>query len=582
VKGSRISDLYAQNSYWQATNNTHKFYDCGMAFSDKKKAAAARENCCPEDAGCDKVPRPSDWTTDRQCAVGYSGPLCVACAENFLLFYQECIACDGGSPLWVGIAGLCGVGFVLFLVALVILNTTKPHSETLVETKQERISGLITIIVSWLQILSAFTVTYSVAWPKSFATFSQGSGTLVNLEIISVLAISNCQLSVPFLNKFLLQIATPPIFVAAVLAALAVITVSHGKQQGWQEVQTARKNAARQLIVLVIQLLYPKISTRTFQMFRCRDLGQGIGNLLEADFGKECFEGVHAQYVPYAVISAIVYLVGVPVGTFYALWSNRHKLHTQIVQARYGELYRHYDPKWFFWEVLLMINKCMLTGAMCAIAPGTPLQLLVAVIVCASYLLLVLHASPYRGILEDRLAFGTSLCLSFSLLLGLTIVMDSPQKPAFNSEWMGVILILVNVVPLILFLVFTLLVLKNGPNYGLMSAAEDVTQRHPQIVTDRVRVQPRLRHRLSAVDVQKVVVHDKVQRIENTSLNHRAAHVARIKEREAHADARVKARLAERAARKKSYVAKKKTENNNTSVVIPQSPAELIAGRTIQ
>jgi hypothetical protein len=369
--------------------------------------------------------------------------------------------------------------------------------------------------------------------------------------------------------------------VAAVLAALAVITVSHGKQQGWQEVQTARKNAARQLIVLVIQLLYPKISTRTFQMFRCRDLGQGIGNLLEADFGKECFEGVHAQYVPYAVISAVVYLVGVPVGTFYALWSNRHKLHTQIVQARYGELYRHYDPKWFFWEVLLMINKCMLTGAMCAIAPGTPLQLLVAVIVCASYLLLVLHASPYRGILEDRLAFGTSLSLSFSLLLGLTIVMDSPQKPAFNSEWMGVMLILVNVVPLILFLVFTLLVLKNGPNYGLMSAAEDVTQSHPQIVTDRVRVQPRLRHRLSAVDVQKVVVHDKVRRIENTSLSHRAAHVARIKEREAHADARVKARLAERAARKKSYVAKEKTENNNTSVVVPQSPAELIAGGTI-
>jgi hypothetical protein len=232
VKGSRISDLYAQNSYWQATNNTHKFYDCGMAFSDKKKAAAARENCCPEDAGCDKVPRPSDWTTDRQCAVGYSGPLCVACAENFLLIYSECIACDGGSPLWVGIAGLCGVGFVLFLVALVILNTTKPHSETLVETKQERISGLITIIVSWLQILSAFTVTYSVAWPKSFATFSQGSGTLVNLEIISVLAISNCQLSVPFLNKFLLQIATPPVslkysFVMHDLSLSLSLSLSH-------------------------------------------------------------------------------------------------------------------------------------------------------------------------------------------------------------------------------------------------------------------------------------------------------------------------------------------------------------------
>ena len=116
----------------------------------------------------------------------------------------------------------------------------------------------------------------------------------------------------------------------AVLAALAVITMAHGKQDPrWQEIQTARKNAARQLIVVVVQLLYPKLSTRTFQMFRCRDMGQGIGYLLEADFGKECFAGIHAQYVPYAVVSAVVYLVGVPVGTFYALWSNKDKVRIQ-------------------------------------------------------------------------------------------------------------------------------------------------------------------------------------------------------------------------------------------------------------
>ena len=213
VKGSRIFDLYAQNSYWQAMNVTHKFNDCGMAFSDQKKAAAARANCCPDTAGCDKVPRSSDWTTDQQCAVGYSGPLCVACAENFVFFNSECIACDGGSPLWVGIAGLCGVGFVVFLVTLIILKQTIPHGldKHLVETKKERIGGLLVIIVSFLQILSAFTVTYSVAWPEMFATFSQGSGALVNLEIMSVLAIGNCQLAVPFINKFLLQIATPPV-----------------------------------------------------------------------------------------------------------------------------------------------------------------------------------------------------------------------------------------------------------------------------------------------------------------------------------------------------------------------------------
>ena len=48
----------------------------------------------------------------------------------------------------------------------------------------------------------------------------------------------------------------------------------------------------------------PKLATRTFQMFRCVDLGPRIGTLLEADFSKTCFKGVHAEYVPVAVGSA--------------------------------------------------------------------------------------------------------------------------------------------------------------------------------------------------------------------------------------------------------------------------------------
>ena len=38
-----------------------------------------------------------------------------------------------------------------------------------------------------------------------------------------------------------------------------------------------------------------------------------------------------------------------------------------------------------------MLQKCLLTGAMCAIAPGSPVQLLVALLVCSAYLLLILH-----------------------------------------------------------------------------------------------------------------------------------------------------------------------------------------------
>ena len=72
----------------------------------------------------------------------------------------------------------------------------------------------------------------------------------------------------------------------------------------------------------------------------------------------------------------------------------------------------------------------MLTGAMVAIAPGSPLQLLIAMFVCLAYLLLVVHASPFKGRLEDRLAFLVSLCLTVSLALGFALITDDPARPS--------------------------------------------------------------------------------------------------------------------------------------------------------
>ena len=160
-------------------------------------------------------------------------------------------------------------------------------------------------------------------------------------------------------------------------------------------------------------------------MFRCIDLGPRIGRLLEADFSKTCFQGVHAEYVPFALVSVVVYLVGVPLATFAVIWRNRRQLHAPEVESRYGDLYRAYEDRWAFWEVCLQLQKCMLTGAMVAIAPGSPLQLLIAMFVCLAYLCLIVHAEPYKGTLEDHLAFTVSLCLTISLALGFALIVSS-------------------------------------------------------------------------------------------------------------------------------------------------------------
>ena len=193
-----------------------------------------------------------------------------------------------------------------------------------------------------------------------------------------------------------------------------VLKCIHGKQKGWQKTQKARTEAAQSFVVIIIQLLCtfihedhsqevclyvfflyltcthylflfiivlcslflyntrfaifradPKLATRTFQMFRCVDLGEKIGQLLDADFSKQCFEGVHADYVPFAIFSVVFYLVGLPLGTFVVLFLNRKRLDQPQIESKYGDLYRQYDNEWYFWECLLMIQKCFLTGKSC-------------------------------------------------------------------------------------------------------------------------------------------------------------------------------------------------------------------------
>lgn len=153
-----------------------------------------------------------------------------------------------------------------------------------------------------------------------------------------------------------------------------------------------------------------------FHQFRCVDLGPKIGQLLDADFSKHCFQGVHAEYVPYAIISCVVYLIGLPLCTFILLFKNRKKLRSPAIESKYGVLYRQYEHEWYWWECLLMLEKCFLTGAMVAIAPGSPIQLLIALIVCVSYVLLVVYAGPYKGAMEDRLAFFSKYCCCYYIV----------------------------------------------------------------------------------------------------------------------------------------------------------------------
>ena len=69
--------------------------------------------------------------------------------------------------------------------------------------------------------------------------------------------------------------------------------------------------------------------------------------------------------------------------------------------------------QWF--ESLVMLHKMLMTGAMCVVAPGSSVQLLIAVLVMLLYTMTILKTAPYEEDSEDWSSFIS--CVAVSIII---------------------------------------------------------------------------------------------------------------------------------------------------------------------
>ena len=365
--------------------------------------------------------------------------------------------------------------------------------------------------MSWLQILSALAAAYPIPWPTGFATYAAAVGRPANFDIAGVFAGVFCELRVPVLEEYMVQVITPAAAGFMVVLAWFIARMCGGgfsldaknakksekanniynvgkkkndedaaaeqKEKRRSEIANIRasfkNNTMKRYLVLIVQMLYPKLATMTFLVFRCRDIahvdvgGRATVTVLDTDFSVTCHEGQHVAMTVIAAAAAALYLAGIPMFLFLVLWRNRHKLNEDPhIYTSYGDLFRMYDMEWYYWELLIIVMKGLITGMMAAIAPGRPVQLLLGTLLAGGYMLSVLKAAPYKGISEDWLGFITSFVLTITLLFGFAIATDNVLSPNFDTDAVDVALILLNTLPFAYLLLTTFNLKKYGPNHG--------------------------------------------------------------------------------------------------------------------
>merc|ERR1711865_319190 len=270
-----------------------------------------------------------------------------------------------------------------------------------------------------------------IPWPLAFITFVIPLGA-INLDVVGLFGANVCSMAVPFAGKFLVHMSMPPMLAVGIV--LAYLVANKLKPPKTKELQHHRKAQTLKLLIGLLLFMYPGLATRCFQMFKCSSFDGVAFDVLEADPSMVCYGDDHRVYLTLSFVFIFIYVIGVPLIMFVVLWKNKKNLYVlegteaterqKEVEFEFGSMYTQYEPKYWYFEIIIIIHKCIMTGAMVIVENGTPLQPLVAMLIQMTFLLIVLKLAPYNDDLDDWSSFVCSLALTLTTLAGFLLMIS--------------------------------------------------------------------------------------------------------------------------------------------------------------
>jgi len=290
-------------------------------------------------------------------------------------------------------------------------------------------------------------------YPPGFTEFVQ-SLKVLSLDLFRAINL-DCVVQTTFYGKFTATMCVPVIMVGIILL--------NGKRNGTPVADLLTP------ITLVLFLLYPSISGKTFEMFACRDLGpslDGAKNIRfhDQDYSIDCDSLEYAFYYTLALAMVMAYPIGIPLAFGLAMWCKKKLLRVHIkiespesdsatemdeetlyfrtglgewqnsngqedfivevetTQHQFDFLVGSYEPHIFWWELVEYLRKFLLTGALIAVEPKSASQIFVGILISFFYFSVVCSKGPYKDDSADVLKMLSETQLFITLLCSLMLL----------------------------------------------------------------------------------------------------------------------------------------------------------------
>ena len=428
-----------------------------------------------------------------KCQIGHTGPLCDLCQKGYYRHFKSCAKCP---QLWIVFLQLIAY-VLLFIFVCALINWA---DRLIVRLSYDKDRSLADVILSTLKILLGFYQVLSgtltcfayIPWPKTLHK-ALSVFKYIELELLRLPSLRcidhNWEINAisDFWITLFSTVLVPCIIYVYYLVKKCILWKTCRMRHEFLEKSNICKKACLRATMIFLFSFYPVTSRRILQLlpFACSSICHDSGlkhcvSFLKADFSVQCLCINSQWWLLYAVYASVLIPIGFPllllVYLFVIFRAKKEKnlyvyinaddcegetLSTKDIQinnsmdrntaAHFATkfLYENYKSSCWFWEIVEMYQKLLLTSILPIFASQSKVILAVAIVLSSFFTVLHAYTKPIKDSFENHLqlislsVIPANLCIGFMLE---TMVNEGSETFEKTSEQLGtgVLLLVLN------------------------------------------------------------------------------------------------------------------------------------------
>eukprot|EP00475_Leptophrys_vorax_P037752 TRINITY_DN6552_c0_g3_i2.p1 TRINITY_DN6552_c0_g3~~TRINITY_DN6552_c0_g3_i2.p1 ORF type:complete len:753 (+),score=140.94 TRINITY_DN6552_c0_g3_i2:88-2259(+) len=433
VSGVTWESMTTATGYWRSSTDSNVFYRCQFL------------------ALC-------EGGRNSTCASHRTGPVCSLCEEGYETFGSSCRACGNQTVskavfvIMIIVISLLvfGMYFAVLKMDKQTLRKMKKKMEVEAMIKEDKldqddilfflqedevldeptIAGAparppnfvykLKILLGFFQIAVGIAFAVEIPWPDTFKQFI-ALFNIANFDLVQWTRVG-CVVKTNYFTKHLLVCLLPLIFFGVLVAfyllpKFASRLTARGNPESLGERQRRFRRGVRKfwkMVFFTMFLIYPSVSSIIIRLYACTNV-EGV-LYLAADFTILCdsdeWRNRAFMNIPFVVLYPFGFLFLFSV----LLYRKRHDLHQPEVMVSFGFLFGAYsNGRWWF-ELLDMAHKLVLTSIISLIPAAYALRVILIVLIFHTAVILI--SNPYLRKGDDRLHLLVQSVLFVMVLAG--------------------------------------------------------------------------------------------------------------------------------------------------------------------